>query len=513
MSIRLKIALTIFLTGLLTAAGVVATVLMAFERFEHEATYYRASAFLERVAAKHPDMFDLQERFPDEFADFFRSLVLFEPDSQLYLLDSTGTVIVSTGAVALPKGFKVALKPVMESSGQEPMPYVMGDDPERMDASAVIAARAVQRNVILKNPENDGYLYLVSHKRGLPQGGLAVFQSSFAKPTLWLLCMVIAVSTVCAAWVTAAVTRPLAKLTEAMGNVSRQGLQEFAAGQAAPQSELLDAMPSAGSDEIGQLSKGLRAMLDTLRTQWAALRRLDHFRREGVSNLSHDLRSPLTATVACLETLENRWAGDDARTEDLRLVEVALRNTHNAARLVQSLGDLAQLDEPQFALRTELMDVHELLDDLVLRFTERAARLGVRMQASAAADAMLLVAVDVELFERAVANLIDNALKFSPSRGSITLGAVAHGAQVWVQVQDNGPGIPSEDLPHLFDRFYQSRQSVAPATGEGGKGLGLAIVKRIVELHGGEVMVQNVVPTGTCVTLALPSPSVAPTET
>jgi signal transduction histidine kinase len=485
---------------------------MAFERFEHEATYYRASAFLERVVAKHPDMFDMQERFPDEFADFFRSLVLFEPDSQLYLLDSAGTVIVSTGEAKLPLGFKVALKPVMESSGPEPMPYVLGDDPERMDSTAVIAARAVQRNVILKNPESDGYLYLVCHKRVLPQGGFAVFQSSFAKPTLWLLCIVIAVSTLCAAWVTFAVTRPLAKLTEAMCKVSRRGLQDFASGDNSYQTELLDAMPRTSKDEIGQLSKGLRAMLDTLRTQWAALRRLDHFRREGVSNLSHDLRSPLTATVACLETLENRWAGDDTRVQDRRLIEVALRNTHNAARLVQSLGDLAQLDEPQFQLRTDLMDVNELLDDLVLRFAERAQQREVSLLACEASETALLVAVDVELFERALANLVDNALKFCPQGATITLGALAHEAQVWVQVKDNGPGIPPEDLPHLFDRFYQSRQNVAPATGEGGKGLGLAIVKRIVELHGGEVMVQNLVPSGTCVTLALPSPSVAPAE-
>ena len=98
-------------------------------------------------------------------------------------------------------------------------------------------------------------------------------------------------------------------------------------------------------------------MLATLRAQWRTLRRLDHFRREGVSNLSHDLRSPLTATAACLETLQSRWASDEARTSDRQLVEVALRNTHNAARLVHSMGDLAQLDEPEFKLRSQVMDV------------------------------------------------------------------------------------------------------------------------------------------------------------
>jgi len=252
-------------------------------------------------------------------------------------------------------------------------------------------------------------------------------------------------------------------------------------------------------------------MLDTLQRQWAALRRLDHFRREGVSNLSHDLRSPLTATVACLETLEARWRpadgsdGNDSRAEERRLVEVALRNTRNAARLVQSLGDLARLDEPSFALRREPVDAGELLDDIALRFADRSARQGVRISVEHAVQAEAAFAsLDIELFERAVANLVDNALKFCPAGAAITLSARADATTLHVCVSDTGPGIAPADLPHLFDRFFQSRQSVAPATGEGGKGLGLAIVKRIAELHGGTAQVRSMPGQGTQVHLALP---------
>jgi signal transduction histidine kinase len=150
------------------------------------------------------------------------------------------------------------------------------------------------------------------------------------------------------------------------------------------------------------------------------------------------------------------------------------------------------------------MDVSELLDDVALRFTERAARQGVHIVAVAPTAPAPLAAVDVELFERAIANLVDNALKFCPAGATITLDAIPIGAQVQVTVSDTGPGIPAADLPHLFDRFYQSRQSVAPATGEGGKGLGLAIVKRIVELHNGEAQVSSVPGAGTRVVLTLP---------
>ena len=113
--------------------------------------------------------------------------------------------------------------------------------------------------------------------------------------------------------------------------------------------------------------------------------------------------------------------------------------------------------------------------------------------------------LDIELFERAIANLVDNALKFCPAGARITLAAIGVPGHVRVQVSDTGPGIAAADLPQLFDRFYQSRHTVAPATGEGGKGLGLAIVKRIAELHGGEVTVSSTLGQGTCVTLAVPA--------
>ena len=501
MGVRLKIALTIFVTGALTALGVIATVLFAFDRFEHETTYRRADAFLERVVGMYDNLFEMHQRQPQEFDQFLRNLVLFEPDTQLYLLDARGTVLSSTGSAKLPPGFKVALTPVQQAVAGARMPYVMGDDPERMDANAVIAARPVRRTLIRNDEPLAGYLYLVAHQTVLSQGRLQVVGSTFTKPALTAILAVVLLATLLTAWITAAVTRPLRQLTAAVAALSENGLEAGAPG--VPEALL----PRRTGDEFGQLTAAFEMMLATVRRQWTALRRMDHFRREGVSNLSHDLRSPLTATAACLETLEVRWGIDAARAADRELVAMALRNTRNAARLVQSLGDLAQLDEPAFRLRTELLDAGELLDDIALRFGQRAAAQGVALQTQPAATHAHppIAALDIELFERAVANLIDNALKFCGVGDRITLGAQVRDSRVEVVVSDTGPGIAEADLPHLFDRFFQSRQSVAPATGEGGKGLGLAIVKRIAELHGGDVRVDSRVGEGTRVTLLLPA--------
>jgi len=508
MSVRLKIALTIFATGAVTALLVIVTVGVAFQRFEHESTYERAGAFLDRVTMGHDRLLERHASQPAEFNAFLRSLVLVEPDTQLYLLDAQGTVLSSTGQARLPPGFKVALAPVRAAAaataGAPPMPYVMGDDPERMDADAVVAARALRRTPGHADDPVAGYLYVVSHKRALPGLRVVAMRSRFALPALLLIAAIVAVTTLFAALITAAVTRPLRRLTDAVATLSREGID---AGH-------VDApLPAPTRDEFGRLSAAFALLLDRLRQQWQAMRRLDHFRREGVSNLSHDLRSPLTATVACLETLDARWADDAARADDRALVEVALRNSRNAARLVQSLGDLAQLDEPGFDLRAEAVDAGELLDDIALRFAERAARQGVALRAEVPEPGAspAIAALDIELFERAVANLVDNALAACPHGATVTLTARRHDATIEVSVTDTGAGIAADELPNLFDRYYQSRHSAAPATGEGGRGLGLAIVKRIAELHGGSVHATSTPGRGSRVTLRFPAaPSASP---
>ncbi|KNZ31254.1 MAG: hypothetical protein AD742_18915 [Methylibium sp. NZG] len=508
MTVRLKIALTIVATGLITALLVIATVLVAFERFENETTFQRATSFLSRVTATHDHLLDLHDRQPQEFNAWMRNLVLYEPDTQLYLLDAQGAILSRTGDAPLPAGYTVSRASlqaaVAGTSGA--MPFVMGDDPERMDANAVIAARALRRAVIRGDEPVSGYLYLVGHKADLPASRWEAVRKSLALPALGAIAGIVALTTLLAWLVIASVTRPLRRLTDAVATLSQRGLEEGLAEGLPKTPQAL--LPAAPRDEFGQLAAAFEMMLTTLRKQWSALRRLDHFRREGVSNLSHDLRSPLTATVACLETLDGRWRGDAQRTEDRRLVEVALRNTRNAASLVKSLGDLAQLDEPAFQLNAARVDVGELLDDIGLRFAPRAAQQGVTLRCDAAAadgsDAPLAM-LDVELFERAVANLIDNALKFCAPGGHIGLVALRVQGQVRVSVSDTGAGIAPADVPHLFDRFYQSRQNVAPATGQGGRGLGLAIVKRIVELHGGGVDITSALGEGTRITLSLPA--------
>ena len=514
MSVRLRLALTVFLTGLATAVAVLATVALAFQRFERESTYLRAEAFMTRVLQQHDSLLEQQQRNPEEFANFLRSLLLFDPDSRLYLLDAQGRLLASSSSSAPPLGSMLPLRSVQQAAdmarlGHTPdSAYLMGLDPDTGDDMAVVAARALGRASIGPVAATQGYLYLACRKVQLPAQRLAMFGSSLAGPALATVAALIVLAAALAAWIIVAVTRPLRALSDEVARAERQGFSVDSDG--------LQNTPVRGNDEFAKLRSGFHTLLAKLRQQWDELKRLDHFRRESVSNLSHDLRSPLTATVACLETLELRWAAapeaSAERQQERQLVEVALRNTRNAASMVRSLGDLALLDEPQFKLHPMRLDLVEVLDDITRRFEQRAAQKGVALRFVQLGSQTPVAEVDIELFERAVANLLDNALKFTPAGKAIELSVQhvagapdAAPALVLVRVRDEGAGIAETDLPHLFDRLYQSRTGVAPATSEAGKGLGLAIVKRIAELHLGRVQVACPAGGGTLVTLELPA--------
>src|SRR6185295_10269127 len=179
MSVRAKLALTVFATGLVTALLVIATVVFAFQRFENETAYRRGMAFLGKVVGMYDNIFDMHEKDAAAFQAWLRGLVLFEPNTELYLLAADGTVLAKTGPTPLKAGTRVALAPVRESIERMDASFVMGDDPERMDAGAVIVAKPVRRAEAHGGAADAGYLYLVLHTQQLPADRWDVLRSSF----------------------------------------------------------------------------------------------------------------------------------------------------------------------------------------------------------------------------------------------------------------------------------------------------------------------------------------------
>jgi two-component system, OmpR family, sensor kinase len=229
-------------------------------------------------------------------------------------------------------------------------------------------------------------------------------------------------------------------------------------------------------------------MSDRILEQMSALRQTDAMRRELVANISHDLRTPIATLQGYLETLHLKGAtlsGDEQRN----YLEIALKQTEQLSGLVNRLFELAKLDSGQVVVQAEPFALGDLLQDVVQDFELAAVNKGIALRCSTRAELPLVMA-DIALIERVLRNLIDNALRHTESGGAITLSAHAAPDGAVLEVADTGVGIPPEELPRIFDRFYRVEKS--RSLGDGSAGLGLAIAKGILDLHGSTISVTSV---------------------
>ena len=235
-----------------------------------------------------------------------------------------------------------------------------------------------------------------------------------------------------------------------------------------------------------------------------ALRRLESVRRDFVANVSHELKTPLTSIAGYAETL----AGETPDPETARgFLEVILANSRRMQRLVDDLLDLSRIESGGWKPEPEPQDVGAVAGEVLELFAGRAAEGGVRCVVDVAPAATSLE-MDSQALRQVLSNLVDNALRYTPSGGLITIASRREGAAILLEVRDTGAGIPGEHLPRLFERFYRVDPSRSRAAG--GTGLGLAIVKHLIEAHGGDCEALSTVGEGTTIRCRIPQPREVP---
>jgi predicted ATPase/signal transduction histidine kinase len=212
-----------------------------------------------------------------------------------------------------------------------------------------------------------------------------------------------------------------------------------------------------------------------------------YLRRELIANVSHDLRSPLASLRAYLETLLLKEEVVSP-AERRHYLEISLSQAEHLQALISELFELARLDFEGYRIDAEPVQLGELARDVVQKLRLAAQHRKVTLTAAVQPE-LGLVRADIGLIERALTNLLENALAHTPAGGRIELSVRASGAHVVLRVSDSGSGIAPEDLPHIFERFYRADKARS-LNGEG-SGLGLAIVKRILELHASEIRVES----------------------
>jgi signal transduction histidine kinase len=244
-------------------------------------------------------------------------------------------------------------------------------------------------------------------------------------------------------------------------------------------------------DEVGELARAFNAMA-------AELADVDRMRRDLVANVSHELRTPISALQAVLENLV-----DGVEPPDPAALKTMLVQVERLGRLVTQLLDLSRLESGAVPLQLAPFKVGRLLDQAVRESTLHSQTTKQPIEISVVVEPPdLEVDGDAERVHQVVTNLLDNAVRHSPSGGRVLVKASAESAGIRFEVIDEGPGITPEEAHRVFERFY--RTDSARSGSDGGTGLGLAIARWIVELHGGSIRAEQAAPSGCRMVFELP---------
>lgn len=290
-----------------------------------------------------------------------------------------------------------------------------------------------------------------------------------------LLMMLLLMTSAVAAYVTLRFTRRLNRLKKAVEQINLR--------------DLAVRVPMEGTDTVASLAESFNRMVERLESQ-------ERIRRQFFADLTHEIRHPIAILMGRLESIQDGVLPlDNEQILSLHDMVIGLK------RLVNDMNDLSLADVGQLSLHLTHIDVEDVVEQLQANLEPVAEDLGISISSQVAEDMPQLYA-DVDRIRQVLVNLLTNALRHTSRGGYVKLTVEHDGIHALFKVRDNGAGIDSTDLPHVFERFYRADKSRSRT--RGGSGIGLAIVRSLVELHGGTVHVTSKVGVGSIFTVCLP---------
>ncbi|WP_413692598.1 sensor histidine kinase [Psychromonas sp. KJ10-2] len=358
---------------------------------------------------------------------------------------------------------------------------IYGDDPRDSNQQKIFSAAPIY------NDENlQGYLYVII-------GGQA-YDSAFAdvesdllrsQSVIFILAVVVAFFLV-SIILLRILTNPLKQLTNNIRAFKKAGFEKNKVE--------LQQWPAAKHNEIHELGDAFNEMAEQINYQFVQLQSIDKTRREMLTDLSHDLRTPLAALQGYLETIQLRGDALD-KEQHLRFIDIAFKNANQLKKLVDQIFELAHLDGGQVTLQLETFPLPELLHDIVAKFQHRLQDKQLKLNI-APEHCDYMVYTDIGKLERVLSNLIDNAIRHSHQGGCISIAVNEEdNNKLHLTVRDNGTGIHEHELAYIFDARYRASNAIFDKKEHGG--LGLAITQKLLRLLHSEIRVESQIGKGT----------------
>ncbi|MBT5058810.1 MAG: HAMP domain-containing histidine kinase, partial [Gemmatimonadetes bacterium] len=476
---RFYLRMSAILLGLLLTAGVVqvGVTLNSYGDFVRESDQ-RLNRDLAANLAKtfHPFLADSLDQ--DAIGHVIHESMAMNPFIEIYVVGEQGQLLAYFADPSKIKRMAVDLGPVrswLADEGDLPLPW-LGDDPRSERGRKPFSATPISVG------GNPGYLYVILGGELYDSSAAMIRESYILRATATTLIVVVVCAAIVGVLSFLLLTRRLRHMTDIV--------RRFRQGDWGQRVQPRDA------DELGELGAAFDQMADTIVDNVDQLKEVDRQRREMVANISHDLRSPLTSVQGYIETILLRESdlSNEQRRQYLQTVSQSVRFLN---RLVNQLFELSKLESGQSQPATEVFSIEELAHDVTAKYQPLADQKQVSLTASKP-QALRHVRADISMIERTLDNLIENALRFTPPEGQISIELQQDEGDVLIDVTDTGAGIPADELPHIFDRFYRVRRH------PDGTGLGLAISQRILEAHERSISVKSRVNEGSVFSFSLP---------
>ncbi len=412
------------------------------------------------------------------------TLMAVNPRIEVYVLDLDAHILAFEAPEGKVKATRVELDPILrfldavdrsETEGSNVVFPIRGSDPRDSNRAATFSASRIAG----VDGEPGGFLYVVLQGTKYREAVGGLWASYAVRLAACALAIALFAAFGTGLFLIRRVTGPVERLVQQSERFAESGFSE------SPE-DPVENSPHP-TDEIQRLERTFLVMSQKMTAQLEELEQLDHHRRELVANVSHDLRTPVAILRGYIETLQLKSESlSDQERDDI--LNIALKQSERLGRLVSDLFELAKLDAGLVGCERDLVSVAELVQDVAQKFELPAQKRSVNLNLEL--DPVAPRAwIDVGLIERAIENLLDNALRHTPAGGDVTVAVRSLNESVEVCVSDTGSGIAAADLPRIFDRFYRGKSDAADRRKN--LGLGLAIASKALELHESRVAVRS----------------------